>query len=155
MDEIIFGMKRGHLASARFGHRLLAPFGLTPARFDMLYALQNVGLYQTQLAQMLGVARSTVSRMLAALEKLGWVCRFRLRNMRIVSLTRAGAALLARAIKRVCGRRRPFRMVMQSIRDGSKVPDFVRHDAVVGTLHRLRRTFGDRATLHYWRLVDL
>ncbi len=78
MDEVFFGLKRGHLAATRFSARLLFKFGLTPARFDLLRLVLHsgaAGMSQAYLRARLGVARSTVSRMLRALEQLGLVER--------------------------------------------------------------------------------
>jgi DNA-binding MarR family transcriptional regulator len=152
MDAILFGMKRGHQAALRFEHGVLAPFGLTPARFDMLYALgQRLSVRQSELRRELGVARSTVSRMLASLERLGWVERTPREHTRRIRLTPAGVALLRRAAWRVCGRRRlPFRMVAQAFRGvRPKSRDFVARGEAEGLLWRFRRTFGDHARLDY------
>ena len=154
MDAILFGVKRADQAAIRFGHKVLAPFGLTPARFDMLFAVgKHLSLGQNELRRELGVARSTVSRMLGALERLGWIHRDERRHTRRIKLTDAGRALLRRTARRVCGRRRPFRMVAEAIRVGPKSHDFVQRDAVEGLLARFRQTFGDQATLDYpWYL---
>jgi len=150
MDAILFGMKRAHQAALRFGHAVLAPFGLTPARFDMLFAIgEHLSIDQSELRRELGVARSTTSRMLASLERLGWVERTERRHTRRINLTAAGVALIRRAARRVCGRRLPFRMVARAIRVGPKSRDFVARGELEGTLWRLRRAFGDCATLYY------
>ena len=154
MDAILFGVKRADQAAIRFGHRVLAPFGLTPARFDMLFAVGNyLSIDQNELRRELGVARSTVSRMLGSLERLGWIRRDVRRHTRRIALTDAGRALLRRTARRVCGRRLPFRMVAEAIRRGPKSHYFVARDAMEGLLANFRRTFGDHATLYYpWYL---
>ena len=78
MDDLLFALKRAHLAGNRFAWRLLMKIGLTPARFDLmriLYGYRDFSLAQSTLRKRLGVARATISRMLCALEKLGWVER--------------------------------------------------------------------------------
>jgi DNA-binding MarR family transcriptional regulator len=152
MDSILFGMKRSHQASLRFGHKVLAPFGLTPARFDMMFALsRSYSNRQSDLRRELGVARSTVSRMLGSLERLGWVERAARRHTRRIYLTPAGAALLGRAVKRVCGGRVAYRMVARAIRVGprSASREFMARGKLEGILYRFRRVLGDHATLYY------
>jgi MarR family transcriptional regulator for hemolysin len=57
--------------------KLLLEFGVTPARFDLMRILYGSGFSMPQmwLKARLGIARSTLSRMLKALEKLGLVAR--------------------------------------------------------------------------------
>ncbi len=151
MDSIFFGMKRADQVALRFGHKMLAPFGLTPARFDMLFAMDH-GYSRTQrdLRRELGVARSTTSRMLASLERLGWVEREPRRHTRRIRLTDTGKALIRRAARRLCGcRRLPYRMVARAIRVGPRTNVFMARGDLDGSLARFRRTFGDGATLYY------
>jgi DNA-binding MarR family transcriptional regulator len=78
MDAVIFGAKRAYYATLRYAWPLAAKFGITPARFDVLRCIaetQGRSLAQDQLRRTLCVARSTLSRMLRALEELGLVQR--------------------------------------------------------------------------------
>ena len=78
MDDLLFAYKRVHLAGNRNALMLLAAFKLTPARFDLmrtLYGNRTFSMPQSWLRAQLGVARATVSRMLKALERLGFVER--------------------------------------------------------------------------------
>ncbi|MBC7018091.1 MarR family winged helix-turn-helix transcriptional regulator, partial [Salmonella enterica] len=78
MHRIFFSIKRVHLRVIEIGKGMLAEFGLTPARFDMLrvvLAHEPHGLLQSRLRALLGVSGATVSRMLKALEELGFVTR--------------------------------------------------------------------------------
>jgi DNA-binding MarR family transcriptional regulator len=79
MDAIFFQVKRAYYATLNFTRPSLRGFGLTPARFDLIIALLKGGHRATQsmIRRKLGVARSTVSRMLAAMEKAGLVTRER------------------------------------------------------------------------------
>ncbi len=106
MDPIFHGLKRAFHSSLRIARRDFKELGLTPARMDVLYALDSLGganrrLWQSQLRRILGyTARSTLTQMLRALEALGWTRRKRSeRDARQleVELTRAGRAQLARA----------------------------------------------------------
>jgi DNA-binding MarR family transcriptional regulator len=78
MDAIFFEMKRAYYATLNFSRPSLRTFGLTPARFDLIVAILK-GHHPTQsfVRAKLGVARSTISRMLAAMEKAGLVRRER------------------------------------------------------------------------------
>ncbi len=72
-------------------------FGLTPARIDLMLALQFGPTLQCHLARDLAVTPPVVSRMLAALEELGLVFRRKLeqdRRHRIVALTSWGKSTL-------------------------------------------------------------
>jgi len=79
MDAVAFEMKRAHLAVARFVRRMLRPFGMTPARFDLMTAIGGTrgGAKQCDLWRRLNVVRSVTSEMLKALLELGWVKRTR------------------------------------------------------------------------------
>ena len=77
MDDIFFGVKRGHLAVNAWALGRLKEFGVTPARFDLMRMIydRNYQWVQSELRYALGVARATISRMLRSLEKLGWIER--------------------------------------------------------------------------------
>src|SRR5262249_335539 len=77
MDDLLFACKRVHLAGNRNAMKLLLEFGGTPARFGLMRILFGSGYWVPQLwlREGLGIARSTMSRMLKALEKLGLVAR--------------------------------------------------------------------------------
>ena len=71
--------------------------GLTPARLDLMLALQFEPALQRDLARDLAVTPPVVSRMLGALEELGLVVRHALvedRRQRVVELTDWGRAKL-------------------------------------------------------------
>ena len=91
-------MKKAHLAGARFGRKLLEPFGkkLTPARFNLMLALQSRPMRQSDLWKLLGVVRSVVSEMLDSLHELKWVKAIRAADgwTKLISLTRFGRMLI-------------------------------------------------------------
>src|SRR5947209_2913413 len=97
MDAVFFSMKRAHLGGQRLGRWLLEPFGLTPARFDMLNTIVDcpVPITQSELTRRLGVVRSAVSEMVHALMRLKIVKRVRAADSRtwIVQLTVLGKRL--------------------------------------------------------------
>ena len=76
MHPLFFSIKRAHYSVLRFAGGLLRRFGLTPARFDLLFLLRAKAVTsQCALHRELGVCRMVVSRMLRALEELGLVTR--------------------------------------------------------------------------------
>lgn len=77
MHFLPLSLKRAHWASIKLLKPLAAKFDLTPARFDLLYcALKMRGTaYQSTLARKLGVSKTTVCKMLGAMEEAGLVVR--------------------------------------------------------------------------------
>ena len=78
----------------------IAPYELTPARYDMLYAIRKharSGFNQAHLRRLLGVTSATVSRMATSLEELGFLereqCPFDRRQL-LVRLTPKGKQAL-------------------------------------------------------------
>jgi DNA-binding MarR family transcriptional regulator len=112
MHAIFFSMKRAHQRALAASRALLFAFrddGLTPARFDMMFAIDRApsyGITQKELRRVLGVTAPTVSRMLRSLQQLGFiaraVCRADRRH-RLVSLTEAGRAILDDAMTLAIG----------------------------------------------------
>jgi DNA-binding MarR family transcriptional regulator len=80
--------------------------GITPARIDMLYALEHSHWYRLEkeqrlLSEKLGVVKSVVSRMLRSMERRGWITRKKDEDDRrrwIVTVTDAGKELLERVL---------------------------------------------------------
>jgi DNA-binding MarR family transcriptional regulator len=105
METLLFGVKRAFYATLNITRPALADFGLTPARYDVLYAIADADSQhgvcpQRNLWKVFGVARSTMSKLLRSLEELGLVRRERWsidRRQRYVSLTAAGRSRLQRA----------------------------------------------------------
>jgi DNA-binding MarR family transcriptional regulator len=86
MHQIFFGVKRVHLLNLRLSRARLREFrcfhAVTPARFDMLrivhvHDVEGVSVPQANIRELLGVSGATVSRMLKALERLGYIVRER------------------------------------------------------------------------------
>lgn len=97
MDQMFFSFKRAHHACLRFMRPMLAQFGLTPARVDLMTALK-LDRTQTGVTKLLGLARATVSEMLARLEELGLITRWRYRRTKLIFLTKKGQEALQAAI---------------------------------------------------------
>ena len=78
MHHIFFSLKRTHHRALSYSRKFMVPGELTPARFDMLYAIdQNRGpvFWQSHLRRLLGVTAQTISRMVISLEELGYITR--------------------------------------------------------------------------------
>ena len=77
----------------------LAPWDITPPRFSALVLIaRNPGMKQTELAQLLGIARSGVVMLTDGLEALGYVRRVASKTDRrayMLELTSAGSKALA------------------------------------------------------------
>jgi DNA-binding MarR family transcriptional regulator len=159
MNEIAFGTKRAFHGFLRVTRRALGSLGLTAARFDMMSALlgERDGdfsmVWQSELREMLGVSAPVVSRMLRALEELGWVKRQRCcgdRRQLLVELTETGVECIRKARRLLL--RGVQRIVYDAIcfgRHRDPVARFVHMDRLEGYLRVLRRDFGDVATLYY------
>jgi len=94
MHPIVYGIKRAFLSSTTFLRRKLRrAFGLTQARFDVLYLVHQGHRDQLEIRRMLGLTSSTISEMLQTLEKLLLVTRKVKdtdRRARVVELTTEG-----------------------------------------------------------------
>jgi DNA-binding MarR family transcriptional regulator len=95
MHFLSFAIKRAHWRCVGTFMPVAQMYGLTPARFDLLHVVrQRLGdASQACVRRVLGVSATTVSRMLQALEKLGFVRRtphLRDRRTKYVTLTCEG-----------------------------------------------------------------
>ncbi len=113
MHTVLFSLKRADQRSLRLQRRLLEPFGITPARCDMLFVVLRAGnqlgdrrcMLQSEIRRALGVTAVTVCKMLQALEKSKFVTRTREiskdKRQVLVVLTRKAMKLLRRVDRRV------------------------------------------------------
>jgi DNA-binding MarR family transcriptional regulator len=102
MHAVAFSLKRAHLRSIHVTQQCVRRFGITPARYDMLYAIFNGdAARQCDLWRLFHVSRTTVSRMLGSLEELGLVRRSPPGGSasRLVYLTDEGRDLMVVAIR--------------------------------------------------------
>jgi DNA-binding MarR family transcriptional regulator len=96
-------LKHAHLQLSELGHKALAPFGVDGKELGILVVIAGPEpLSQQQVAQRLGVDRTTMVAMLDALERKTLVARHphpddRRRN--VVELTEPGREVFRRAIK--------------------------------------------------------
>ncbi len=163
MDAIYFGLKRAYQATLKVGRFILSRIGLTPARFDMIYAIRHSGrtfMTQMELRRVLGVSRPTVSRMLASLEKLGLVWRGPThdRRTRKVDLTPAGERLLKRVLDELIAPEILSFPIDDALTHGRSLDEnvrFLKRAYTESTLNILARYFRDTATLYYpWGFPD-
>jgi DNA-binding MarR family transcriptional regulator len=91
MHAVAFALKRAHLRTLRISTPLAREFGLTPARYDLLLAIRSGARTQSALWKMLHLSRATVSRMVIALEKLGFVRRRRIRGRASLAIQLTGS----------------------------------------------------------------
>jgi DNA-binding MarR family transcriptional regulator len=175
MHTIFFGFKRAHHATLGLTRHALKRMGLTAARFDLLFALKDsrLGMLQSRLRRLLGVSRTTVSRMLVSLEQLGLLTRklsWSDRRTRDVNLTPRGRSTIVHA-HRVFTRSGWAQLAVDSAlgTEGAyrwfSEGECIQATALLdGLLGQVRRVFGDRATLAYpwepdnvgpWDLCDL
>lgn len=147
MHSVAFAVKRAHLRTVHHLQRCVKRFGLTPARYDMMVAIaMRVAPLQRDLWRLFDVSRTTVSRMLRALEELGLVCRHRQpgRPSCSVNLTSKGRLALDRAR---WGCERPVVLLFESLYATLR-GRLARAKQVVAlgtTIAAFARGFGDRA----------
>lgn len=172
MHEIFFGVKRVHIEVVRLTRRMIFHSHLTPARFDMLriVKLYPDGVAQGTIQWLLGVTAPVVSRMLKALEALGFVDRERAardRRSRWVRLTERGAIAVGVASSATLGNleaeRTAARLVLgsdrlvsdsyeETLRTIDEGSDSVAH--VDGFLVKMRAALADRAAFHHpWKPI--
>jgi DNA-binding MarR family transcriptional regulator len=162
MNAIFFGLKRAHHGVLRITRPALARFGLTAARFDLMYVVhERRGVRQSKLRRALGVSAPTVSRMLASLEELGLLKRERAygyRRQRFVRLTKIGLRCIRRAIRRLV-QSGAAQLVVDSALCPTRWYDdtacFTAMQTCDSTLRVLRRAYRDFASLYYrWHPDD-
>jgi DNA-binding MarR family transcriptional regulator len=162
MHAIFFGTKRAFHGILRVTRKRFASFGLTAARFDLLWALIGHGnrcwpVTQSKLRRELGISASTVCRMLQSLEALDLVRRevdpADLRQ-RLVELTNKGFTCMRAARKVLL--RVAKRLVNRAFTFGEDFEGCLAHtDTLESYLTAMRRRYGDTARLYYpWHPDD-
>ena len=152
MDQVFFSFKRTHHAGLRFLRATLEEFGLTPARFDMLSAIRR-DFMQSGVQRILGLARATVSEMLARLEELGLVRRKRYRRTKAIWLTAKGRELFRQAqMACVNSGYVPISVDGALTQRDADVDPLIKRFDVEAICGAMRRAFGDRAKsdLYLW-----
>jgi DNA-binding MarR family transcriptional regulator len=154
MHFLAFQFKRAHHTALRISLPLAAKFGLTPARFDMLYAIRiERRLSQAKLARALGVSGVTVSRMLRRLETLGLVRRLPRqwpdRRTRSPRLTRLGRRRLFQMLDLLKSRLLQRTFMRASQWHSLSHDAFMAVDDLHSSIYSMVKSLGDRAALHF------
>jgi DNA-binding MarR family transcriptional regulator len=168
MNAHFFGTKRAFHGILRIARKPLASFGLTAARYDMLFAIfgslpkpERSGCLTSQgeLPRKLGVHKSVVSRMLRSLERIGLVARRRFQRDRRqfwVELTQAGRERFRDAAQSLA--RASTRLLCIAIcfgQDRDREERFRHMSEYEHYLDAIRLQYGDRAWLPYrWHPDD-
>ena len=104
MHPLSFIIKRVHHRLLAYARPFAKAFNITPARYDLLKCInRGEGYFQAELPDNLGVTRTTVSRMLIALERQGLIVRTHLvdergrrhRRLNWVAVTTEGRRVMA------------------------------------------------------------
>jgi DNA-binding MarR family transcriptional regulator len=163
VHSTFFAMKRVFQSSLRVGRELLAPFGLTPARFDLMYLLPRStqrGIKQSDVTRSLGVTAPTVSRMVKSLVELGlvvsnvWEADMRQRWLR---MTQEGVEVLRAAIAATMDSGDAHGIVLRAVVPRYFDPvDCIRVlDYFENGLDRVRTAFADTGYIYYpWHPDD-
>jgi DNA-binding MarR family transcriptional regulator len=96
MDQLFFTLKRAHHATLKYSRKVLAPFGMTAARFDFMQAIAMGECTQLRLRKRLGLAKASISEMLCELERVGLIWRMRAGRTKMVFLARKGREVFRR-----------------------------------------------------------
>lgn len=159
MNAIFFGCKRAFHSCLRIARQALQGFDLTPARFDMLTAIGVGTCYsstQRELRTKLGVSAPTISRMARSLEGLGLIERrkqdFGDRRQVRVRLTDLGLRCMRKA-QRILFGTGAIQLAVDSAVTQDRPYDesacIMERDRTEAILFRIRRAFGDIATLQF------
>lgn len=126
MHVSFFGIKRVHLRAIAVTRPMIEDYLLTPARFDMLriVLLHPEGIGQATVQWLLGVSAPTVSRMLKALQQLGFVERERdVEDGRclIVRLTEVGKVAVRMALEATVVNREADRTAARAVVGSTRI----------------------------------
>jgi len=155
MHVTYFGLKRAYYSSMRITRPVLRELRLTPARFDMLTAItRHRGIFQSLLRRVLGVSAPVISRMVRALEALGFVVRTRSpydkRQIRLSATPTALARMNAADEWSICSY---LELAFDSAVAGEHWYDefevLLKTEQLEMILKRIRETFRDTASLYY------
>ena len=155
MNQLFFSLKRGFHKTVHHIWNLFPARGMTPARYDMLTAVERAGgcIRQSDLRLVLGVSPFATSRMVRILEKLGWVERgvdSRDRREILVRLTDAGEWEHGQQTSLLFVDSFDFTLGIDATRaDGAGHPSWEPTELLVKALHRLRRAYADFGSLDY------
>jgi DNA-binding MarR family transcriptional regulator len=165
MHAVPFKLKRAYQSTLSVLRRFAKPYGLTPARYDLLRFVANRSVRQSAIHKALGVTRATTSRMLISLERLRLIRRehgirsrrkrtFRDRRALVVELTDEGRRLVRAVRNSIIA---PwFQLVFESYfqtRGATPFGAFLQCDTLIFTLYGIAKDFGDTAE-HIYPIED-
>jgi DNA-binding MarR family transcriptional regulator len=157
MHTIAFNLKRAFHSFLNLTRGAFRKLAITSARFDMLHTINEsgrLGIPQRKLRTMLGVTAPTVSRMVRALEELGYVTRERHADRRqlVINVTALGRALVRRAWRALSPNvDLAFDCALAGDRWWDDEGDcFFKKSEVESHLWNVRAAFRDNARLHYY-----
>ena len=100
---VVYLLKRAELAARSCAEVALAPLGLTPTQFLVLFELkESEGISSAELARMIGVRAQSMGELIAPLEREGLITRREApehRRILRIRLSAAGEQLLARGLR--------------------------------------------------------
>jgi len=154
MHETMFRLKRAHLRAVEIAKPLAQKFGLTPAWFDVLSVVKHRAwelVHQADIAAALGLAKSTVSKMLQRMEARGLVRRApSLADRRAIEVTLTPRGLDAigaatHAFLRLGFMQKVYRSIHgDTAAQGARFVSIARR-----VLNEIARRFGDASTFAY------
>jgi DNA-binding MarR family transcriptional regulator len=153
VDQAFFSLKRAHHAALKFTRPMLFRFGLTPARFDLIVAA-SIDSTQAGVRKILGLARATVSEMLARMEKNGLIKREKLGRTRRITLTARAKALFQQACDaHVNSGQVPLAIDWVLTQGHAEIDPIACRTVLASITTMVRRAFDDTAipTLYEWR----
>lgn len=152
MHSLMFQLKRAHLRALAAARPLSKRMGLTPARYDYLWAICGFRHEPPQhlLWRVFGISRTSASRMVRRLIELGLVERRRSPSDRrtfLVSLTAKGTRRWRRTFVRIY-RQRPFQRRFERAFGDRSWNTFRAVDRLTNNLARVAKHLGDTS----WKL---
>ena len=100
-EEVAYNIARAYVTLDNYITAFLAPYNLSPAKFNILIATKHVGMekgiQQNAISKILFVTTSNITRMIDKLEKDGYVERVEKigdRRINLIKITRKGSDLL-------------------------------------------------------------
>jgi DNA-binding MarR family transcriptional regulator len=161
MIPTVLCLKRAFHSTVGVGLTMLQPLGLTPSRYELMFAIKcqrQIWYPQRELLDLLGIAASTLSRMIDALVDCGYLLRRRdpedgRRNqLRLTLNGRRAVAYAFRAFVKSGAAEYVFGRGLTDSLDGSIASFERRKEALFeaeGPLHTIHLNFGKEAYFDY------
>ena len=158
MHIVPFRLKRAYQSALAQLRRAAKPYGITPARYDLLYLIGDGYKPQSAIHKALGVTRATTSRMLISLERLKLIERFRPYRTRrhlnrrsfMVQLTDEGRRILRAVRNSIIAPAMQLAFESYFLTWGmSPWSAFLQVDTLISTLLGIAKYFGDTAEFLY------